>query len=355
MRTQCSTVASSCPSLVQNSQFASLKSIVCALGLAASLTSVQASTLYLATASGSPGELYIINPATGAVVKDVGPLNDTNNVNYSVTGLAFHPTTGVLYGSSGAADPATALRLLTIDPATAKVTVVGLFNASGTTMADITFDSSGNLYGVASKNGPDLYSVDITTGQATQIGNTFLTSTSGGGVAIDLTGVIWGAPTASRFGNYSLVDGTFVNNGTLDKPAGGGAYAALAFDESGVLYGLNSGPAVPTGTPPPTHLVIINPNDLTVTDLGASVNAGDAIAFGPGSAVTVQPSLTIATQGATQATLRWPDAPGFQLEYKASLNNSIWLTNTTTPTVDNGTNVVTVPVQDTSFFRLHKP
>jgi hypothetical protein len=353
MRIQRSILAPSCPKLVQNTPFAAQKAIFCVLGLLASLATAQAGTLFLATASGSPGELYIINPATGAVVKDVGPLNDSSSVNYAVTGLAFHPTTGVLYGSSGAADAATSTRLLTINPETAQVTVVGLFNAANATMADLAFDSAGNLYGVASKNGPDIYSIDLTTAQATQIGNTFLTSTGGGGFSIDSAGVIWGSPTASRFGTYSLFDGTFVNNGTLDKPAGGGAYAALAFDENNVLYGLNSGPANPIGTPPPTHLVIINPNDLTVTDIGASVNAGDAIAFQP--PVATPPSLTIATQGVSQATLRWPDAPGFQLEYKASLNNSIWLTNTTSPTVDNGTNVVTVPVQNSSFFRLHKP
>lgn len=305
--------------------------------------------MYVATASGSAGELYIVDPATGATLKDVGPLNDSRSVNYAVTGLAFHPTTGVLYGSSASAVAATSTRLLTIDPATAQVTVIGLYNASGATMADIAFDSTGNLYGVASKNGPNLFSVDLGTGQATQIGNTFLTSTSGGGIAIDSTGVIYGAPTASRFGTYSLFDGTFSNNGTLDKPAGGGAYAALAFDEHGVLYGLNSGP----GTPPPTHLVTINTNDLTVTDIGVCVSAGDAMAFQP--VVALPPALKIAATSVSQATLRWPDSPGFQLEYKGDLNNGVWLTNTTTPTVDNGTNVVTVIMQDKTFFRLRKP
>jgi hypothetical protein len=217
-------------------------------------------------------------------------------------------------------------------------------------MADIAFDSTGVLYGVASKSGPNLFSVDTTTALATQIGNTFLTSTSGGGVAVDSDGTIWGAPTQTRFGTYNLGDGTFTSNGTLTKPAGGGAYAALAFDEHGVLYGLNSGP----GTPPPTHLAIINTNDLSVTDLGACVTSGDAIAFQISTAPAA-PSLKIVAQPANQADLRWPVSPGFQLEYKADLNNITWLTNTTTPTVDNGTNVVTVPVQDASFFRLHKP
>src|SRR4051812_8707203 len=104
MRTQCSTAAVSCPNLIQNNRLPALTLMFCLLALVASLASAKAGTLFLATASGGPGELYIIDPATGVVVKDVGALNDSNNVNYAVTGLAFHPTTGVLYGSSGAAD-----------------------------------------------------------------------------------------------------------------------------------------------------------------------------------------------------------------------------------------------------------
>lgn len=350
MRTQRSVVAPLCPELFTKIQ-SPLLTAICCFALLASVAPSRGGTLYLATASGGPGELYIINPATGGVVKDVGPLNDSSNVNYAVTGLAFHPQTGVLYGSSGASDTATRARLLTIDPATAKVTVVGLFNALDATMADIAFDSTGLLYGVASKNGPDLYSVDQTTGQATQIGDTFLSSTSGGGIAIDSTGVIYGTPTSTRFGTYDLSTGTFLNLGAPARPAGGGAYAALAFDENNVLYGLNSGP----GTPPPTHLVTINTNDATVTDIGASVSAGDAIAFGPSIVTVTLPSLSIAKVAADQATLRWPNSPGFQLEYKVALNDVVWLTNGSAPTVDNGTNVLTIPTEGSSFFRLHKP
>jgi len=46
-------------------------------------------------------------------------------------------------------------------------------------------------------------------------------------------------------------------------------------DDSGILYGLNSG----TNSPPQTHLVTINPANGAVTDLGASVDSLYAIAF----------------------------------------------------------------------------
>ena len=58
------------------------------------------------------------------------------------------------------------------------------------------------------------------------------------------------------------------------KPVGG-AYAALDFDGN-TLYGLDLGP----GPTLATHLVTITPAGV-VTDLGASVDMLDAIAFQP--------------------------------------------------------------------------
>ena len=239
-----------------------------------------AATLYASSAAGSTGELYILNPATGAVVQNIGPLNDAAGANYPITGLAFHPTTGVLYGSTGNNPAATAARLVTINPATALVTVIGSFNAgpvngSGTpsTMADIGFNAAGVLYGVGSIGGPDLYSINTATGQATVIGaNGAATSTTGGGVAVSPGGTIFGTPTAARFGTYSLA-GAYTNIANPAKPTGGGAYGALDFDGS-LLYGLNVG----AGSPPPTHLVTIAA-DGTVTAIGASLASLDAIAF----------------------------------------------------------------------------
>jgi len=239
--------------------------------------------LYAATSAGAPGELYIINPATGGMLADIGPLNDSLGANYPITGLAFSPISGMLYGSTGNAG-ATDARLVTINPATGLVTPIGLFNAgpvnSGgtpTTMADIAFDLSGNLYGVASIGGPNLYSINLLTGQATLVGaNGVSTSTTGGGLAISAGGVFYGTPTASRFGTYNSGTGAYVNIANPAKPAGGG-YGALSFDQSGVLFGLNVG----SGSPAPTHLVIIDPVTGAVTDIGASLNSLDAIAFSP--------------------------------------------------------------------------
>ena len=259
-----------------------LRLLVCALAMLSLAPQADAAALYGATASGGPGELYVLDAANGAVLQDVGPLNDALGTNYPITGLAFHPVSGVLYGSTGNNPVATAARLVTIDPATALVTVIGSYNAgptntSGTpaTMADLAFDAAGNLYGIGSIGGPQLYSINTATGQATVVGSTGLTSTTGGGLAISAAGVFYGTPTASRYGTYDSTTGAYTDITNPVKPGGGGAYAALGFDTNGVLYGLNSAP----GSPPPTFLVTIDPATGTVTNVGQSVNAIDAIAF----------------------------------------------------------------------------
>ena len=260
--------------------------------LVVSAPSADAAVMFASTAAGSPGELYRIDSTNGAVIQDVGPLNDALSTNYPITGLAFHPVTGVLYGSTGnAGAAATQARLVTIDPVTALVTVIGSYNAgpvnsSGdpSTMADIAFNLAGQLFGVASIGGPNLYSINTATGQATLVGpNGVSISTTGGGLAISPTNAFFGTPTASRFGTYDSTTGAYTNIANPAKPTGGGGYGALAFDGA-VLYGLNVGP----GSPPPTALVTIDTTTGAVTTVGNSVQALDAIAFPipePGAAV----------------------------------------------------------------------
>ncbi|HEX3599491.1 MAG TPA: hypothetical protein VHU84_05075 [Lacipirellulaceae bacterium] len=249
------------------------------LGACCLAARADAGTLYAATSAGGAGELYIINQATGAVVQDVGPLNDSSGLNYPITGLAFGPG-GNLYGSSGNSVAASQAKLVKINPATGLVLPIGSFNAgpvnSGgdpSTMADIDFDAAGNLYGVASIGGPHLYSINTSTGQATVVGSTGLTSTSGGGLAIG-GGNFFGSPTSTRFGTYNSGTGAFTNITNPAKPVGGG-YAALAFDGS-ILYGLDLGPG---SSGDPTHLVTFDTTTGAVTDVAASVNKLDAIAF----------------------------------------------------------------------------
>lgn len=262
-----------------------------ALGaLAATSQQADAGVIFGATAAGAAGHLYTLNSATGAMASDIGATNDAGGTNYPITGLAFHPTTGLLYGSTGNSVTATAATLVTIDPATALVTVIGAFDAGPTnstgvptTMTDLAFDAAGNLFGVGSIGGPQLYSINPLTGKATVIGNSGLTGTSGGAIAIDSAGTIFGSPTSTRFGTYDPTTGVFTNIANPVEPTGGGAWGALDFDESGTLFALNLG----AGTPPATALATINQTTGVVTNIGSSLTSLDAIAVlvpEPGSA-----------------------------------------------------------------------
>jgi hypothetical protein len=282
---------------------APLLSTLAALALAAPAA---AQVLYGATASGGPGELYVLNPATGGIVRDVGPLTDVSGANYPITGLAVHPVTGILYGSAANANAATRARLVVIDPLTARVTPVGPFNAGPTsptgtpaTMADLAFAPSGQLYGVASLNRPDLYAINLATGQATPVGASGVdVGTNGGGLAVSPGGVFYGTPTASRFGTYNPTTGAYTDLGQPTFPAGGGAYVALAFSGT-ALYGLNgAGPGTPA-----THLVTFNPATGAVTDIGPSVPALDAIAFAP--AAVPEPGALPLTAAALAGLAVW--------------------------------------------------
>jgi hypothetical protein len=251
--------------------------LLCVLGVAGLADRADAQVLYAATGSGRPGELYTLNPATGAMATDVGPLNDAGNVNYGLTGLAFNPATGVLYGS---VDGHGTAQLVTVNPATARVTVVGPFNAGTATMTDLAFTASGQLYGISSSGGANLYTIDPATGAATRISaaGSVPTFTEGGGLAISPAGV-FASPTNTQYGTYDPTTGAYTNITNPAKPAGGGSYGALAFDGSGVLYGMNL--LVGSTSSHATHLVTIDPTTGTVTDIGPSVTAIDAIAFSP--------------------------------------------------------------------------
>jgi hypothetical protein len=215
------------------------------------------------------------------MIQDIGPLNDSNGLNYGMTGLAFDPVSGVLYGSTatGNLDPSAANLLVTINPTTGLVTVKGPYNlsgdATGASMTDIAFDpTTGVLYGIGSVGGAHLYSIDKTTGQATLVGNSGFAFTNGGGIAVSPTGTVFGSPLPTNFGTYDKVTGAYTDITSPVEPTGKG-YGALAFDGD-VLYGLNSAkpPAVP-------HLVTIDTTTGAVTDLGETVLGVDGIAFRP--------------------------------------------------------------------------
>ena len=266
--------------------------IVCVLVLLAIGTQAHAVVLYGSTSGPTSltHELFTFDATNGAPIQDIGPLNDSGGHNYPMTGLAVNPLTGVLYGSTG---NSCCQKLVTINPATAQVTVVGDFNAFVTTynqggviktantfatMADIGFDKYGHLYGISSVGNPNLYSIDINTGQATLIGNSgvdFLVN--GGGLAISPDGVFYSTPENLHFGTYNPTTGVYANvtSNVYKPPANANnGYGSLDFNGN-ALYAMT--------VALPSHLVLFDLTNPSAsgnsTDVGPTVNRIDGMAF----------------------------------------------------------------------------
>src|SRR6266513_5698416 len=83
------------------------------LFLAATTSQAQSrDILFGARGGGNLTDLYILNPSNGSVLVDLGPSG------FSITGLAFDPTSGVLYGVTGAQSPNSPSSLIRINPTT---------------------------------------------------------------------------------------------------------------------------------------------------------------------------------------------------------------------------------------------
>lgn len=229
---------------------------------------------------GADSTLYILNPATGAVASTVGPIG------FSITGLAYDPTTRVLYGSTGNGAASSKRSLVRIDTTTGAGTLIGPFNTN-TPMADLTFGASGVLFGWSGFQGKrGLYTIDVATGAATFVGpntgrGSFL---DGNGLASDAAGNLFGgasddAGSAALFSvNSTTAVSTFIANLTpfVGEPAA--SVSALAFDSTGTLFGvflnINTDPFA-------SFLVTIDTTTGATTNRGQSVDRLDAIAFLP--------------------------------------------------------------------------
>jgi hypothetical protein len=250
-------------------------------------------------AGGNPSNLYTLDPATGAVVSTVGPIG------FAVTGLAVHPTTGILYGTTGNASPASPGFLITIDTTTGAGTPIGDLVPASETAADITFGADGTLYGWLEAGTDDLITIDLLTGAATVIGDSGL-STAGAGLAGNANPVFMAGEGDADC--VSLIDtGTGAVTDpcvfTLDSTFNG-EISAMDFNAGGTLYAAD----LQTSGARPAQLVTIASTGA-VTVLGATVNRLDAIAFG---LAAPQPSPSL------------PDAATSQPTGNAGLGGSLW-------------------------------
>lgn len=268
------------------------------------------SKLYAATGSTTPGELYTIDKATGAST-DVGPIG------FSVTGLAMQPGTHRLYAVSGCASPVTGGQLATIDPATGAGTVLGTLGTgtgapcNSRIVADISFDSLGNLYGwmeVSDLGNDDLGRIDLTTFVATAIADSPL-GTSGSALAFDASDRLLysGETNTGPLESLDTTTGLATPVTTLNGGPAGKLNAFALDPVTGAIYGniqgvaggtaaKASGPGSGTGTGggrgggnghggghraigATATLVTVDPTTGVITAIGAMPNDIDALAF----------------------------------------------------------------------------
>lgn len=317
-------------------------------------------TLYVATgAGGASGKLYVVNPlnATATLVGNIV----SGESELSVTGLAFHPQTGVLYGVTGNESGPTR-RLVTINPATAQATLVGTLNVAGATTGstDISFDVNGKLYTWRTRGGP-LGTVNLTTAAITPIGSS--TNGSGGnGLAFTPDGSLYVAgPASGPLLKVDPITGAATTVATLSgAPLSFDTINAMASDAAGQLYAVSSDF--------PANLIRINPATGAISTVGVlPMDDVDAIAFRiaptvatvPPTVVSVSPAgVTIGEPvviqginfgGATAVRFNGVNATSF------TVDSTTQITAVVPPGVSTGTFSVTTPAgtgTSTAVFTL---
>jgi hypothetical protein len=213
-------------------------------------------------AGGTPSTLYELDAATGAVIQTIGPTGLS-----AVTGIAFHPDTGVLYGVMSGLFHGTETDLVTIDINTGVSTVIG---SHGSQIPDIGFDSNGTLYGwVEAPTRDSLITLNLTTGAATLVGS----SAAGNkiGLAFDSSDNLYMKNSVML---HTLDANTGSSTGSVSV-RGSQHHNALAFDSADTLYSLYRDKGGSGAT-----LLTIDPVSGAITAVGSnSISTMSAIAF----------------------------------------------------------------------------
>lgn len=275
----------------------------------AAASALPAPTLFLTTGGtgnssvvAPPSELFRVDPANGSTTS-------AGNTGFAIGALAQDPTTGILYAASNNKSPIAPNTLLKLDPANGAATVVGSFDPFR--MSDMSFDSTGRLFGWAETN-DELVTIDKATGTATIVGPSTL-STFGAGLTFDLGETLWlfGEGEGEPFHSVDPATGTPTQRGTLTTlDENGSAISAAAADcARTTIYGTlnNFGK-------PPANLLTIDTATGGLTNKGLVPTGADGLEwYCPLAFEFTGPPITVAngkTQTLNPAVVRGPRIKG---------------------------------------------
>jgi len=247
--------------------------IICAVVILVIMTvNVEAaSKLYGTTGTGitvGDSTLIELDPTTGSLVSTIGP------VGYRVNGLAYDPTSGKLYGGTSLQDPSYN-GLIEIDMTTGAGTPVGVHGwglaGGATAVTNITINSAGDMFGWWDPEQDDLVSIDKSTGIATLVGDSGI-YTSTYGLAFDNSDTLY---LVNPYGDTYTVDTTTGVASNLGNVTGIQYAHHGDFDpETNLYYGIS-----PTWNPRSIHIIDISA--LSVTSTLTTVDDLHTLAFVP--------------------------------------------------------------------------
>ncbi len=218
--------------------------------------------------SGAPATFYSINPNTGAATA-IGSIGFDQ-----VGAIDFDPANGFLYGigttSGGQQD------LITINPSTGHGTAVGPTGLlSSQPFQDIAFRSDGTLFGYDQSN---IYTFNITTGVATELGSVGDDFPQGDGLAFSPFDTLYKADDLALWTiSQTTGAGTQVENLNyfgLGNTSGDAINAMKYDDNTGILWAsVNAG----SGGSGPNYLATVDVDNGNVTEVGPTQMGTDGL------------------------------------------------------------------------------
>jgi len=238
-----------------------------------------AQSIYVSAMRGQAGAsnvmsgLYSVNLANGAATF-VTPLRTSDGKPIAITGLAVDPASQVFYGITSNLSPAFPQSLVTLEPQSGRVNVIGRLDQPGT---DIVFDRQGRLF-IWLPRTRQVGLLDLTSGHVNVLGKAGPPDAFGG-LAVDGEGRLFVTPSGA-YGTLDMVDlntGALVTGPQIKGAPFPGAITAMTFTPSGLLLAINSN----VGSPAAAKLVTINTLTGIVAEIGNLPDDSDAITYVP--------------------------------------------------------------------------